>query len=153
MHVTPTTMSSAGPVLDQVAPLYEMSLPVPVAATQKEELVHETARGSPSAGIFLGVPHDEPSQMTASWVLSRNMQKDELGHETTEVPEVPWGSESMINGADQVVPFQRATASMELVATQKVADAHPTETAGPVIGSTVSGADQPGGSEVVRGVV
>jgi hypothetical protein len=89
--------------------------------------------------------------MTASSVLSRNMQKDELGHETTEVPEVPAGSESMINGADHDVPFQRETESMEFVATQKVADAHPTETAGPVIGSTVVGADQPGGSEVVWG--
>lgn len=126
-----------------------MSFPTPVTATQNEELVHETASGCPVAGIFWRVPHEVPFQVMASSELSSSTQKEELGHETTEEPAVPAGNESTNEGADQDVPFHREAASMESVATQKVAEAHPTVRAGPVTGSIVCGADQPAGSEIV----
>jgi hypothetical protein len=119
---------------------------LPVTPTQNDDPVQKTARGSPVAGTFSGAPHDAPFQMTASSVLSRNTQKDELEHEITEVPRVPFGSESTKMGADQDAPFQRETASMASAATQKVDDAQATEMAGPVMGSTVWGDDQPAGS-------
>jgi hypothetical protein len=149
VQVTPITRSPAGPVLVQVVPLNNTRFPTPDTATQNKELVHETARGPPVVGIFFGVPHETPFQMTASEELSTSMQKDELEHETTDDPFDPAGRESTINGADHDVPFHLDTASMESVATQNVADAQPTDTAGPVSGSTVWGDDQPAGSDGV----
>jgi hypothetical protein len=95
---------------------------------------------------FVGLLHELPFHLTASPVLSTSMQKEEVGHETTDEPSDPPGGVSTIVGADQLDPFQRAAPSTPSVATQNVDDAHAIVTAEPVPGSIVWAADHPGGS-------
>lgn len=138
VHVTPTAWSLAGAVAGAHAvPLYDSNDPVPVAATQNVESGHETATGPPVAVILVGLPHEMPFHMTASPVLSTNMQNEDVGHDATADPCDPLGGVSKVVGADHTEPFHFATPSIASVATQKAADAQAILTAAPVRGLTV----------------